>query len=176
MADIPTLEPAQDVALADDADAPAPRKRPWMLILLSTIVVLAATGGAIAWFALGQGSASSAHAEHAPAAKGPALYVALDPPFVTNFETEQLVRFLQVTVQLMTHDAGTADLIKANDPAIRDGLLLLFGNQKYADISTRHGKERLRTQALEAVRHIVAASGGKPERVEAVYFTSFVMQ
>jgi len=176
MADIPTLEPAQDVALADDADAPPARKLPWLLILISAAIVLAATGGAIAWFALGRSPAGSAHPEQAPAAKGPALYVALDPPFVTNFETEQLVRFLQVTVQLMTHDPATADLIKSNDPAIRDGLLLLFGNQKYADISTRQGKERLRVQALDTVRRIVGASGGKPERVEAVYFTSFVMQ
>ena len=39
--------------------------------------------------------------------KGPPLYVALDPPFVVNFEAEQLVRFLQVTVQVMSRDQPT---------------------------------------------------------------------
>ena len=45
-----------------------------------------------------------AKAETAPS--GPALYIGLDPPFVTNFEAEQLVRFLQITVQLMSRDRG----------------------------------------------------------------------
>ena len=43
-------------------------------------------------------------------------------------------------------------------------------------MSSREGKEKLRAAALEAIRKIVAAEGGKPEELEAVYFTSFVMQ
>ena len=66
--------------------------------------------------------------------------------------------------------------MKTNDPAIRNDLLLLFGNQKYADIATRAGKEQLRADALAAVRKHHRAAGGHPERLEAVYFTSFVMQ
>jgi flagellar FliL protein len=102
--------------------------------------------------------------------------VALDPPFVVNFEAEQLVRFLQVTVQVMSRDPETVEVIKANDPVVRNDLLLLLGNQKYQTISSREGKEQLRRQALDTVRHVVTAGGGKAERVEAVYFTSFVMQ
>ncbi len=93
-----------------------------------------------------------------------------------NFEAEQLVRFLQVTVQVMSRDQGTVDLVKSNDPVVRNDLLLLFGNQSYTTISTREGKEKLRQLALEAVRKVVANAGGKPAMVEAVYFTSFVMQ
>jgi len=173
MADIPTLTPAQDVALADDAE-PAARKRP-LLPLVIIIVVL--VGGAAAtglWFFSHAGKTKTAAAPVHPLA--PPLYVALDPPFVTNFEAEQLVRFLQITVQVMSRDPATVELIKSNDPVIRNDLLLLFGNQKYQDIATREGKERLRSQALDAVRHVIAASGGAGEKVEAVYFTSFVMQ
>jgi len=86
------------------------------------------------------------------------------------------VRFLQVTVQLASRDPGTIEILKANDPVVRNDLLLLFGNQKYSVIATRDGKEQLRAQALATVRKVIAAAGGKPERVEAVYFTSFVMQ
>ena len=113
-------------------------------------------------------------AEAAP--HGPPVYVALDPPFVVNFEAQQLVRFLQVTVQLMTRDPQTVELLHANDPAVRNDLLLLFGNQRYEVIATREGKETLRKQALDVARHVVAQAGGTPDRVEAVYFTSFVMQ
>ncbi|HUN26962.1 MAG TPA: flagellar basal body-associated FliL family protein [Steroidobacteraceae bacterium] len=171
MADIPTLEPATDVALADEA---GPRKRPWLIIALASLIVL---GGAAAgaWYLLG-GSHAKGKAPKPAAPTGPPIYVALDPAFVTNFEADQAVRFLQVNVQVLTHDPATADLIKANDPVVRNNLLLLFSNQKYADIATREGKERLRAQALTAVRGVVSTAGGKADHVEAVYFTSFVMQ
>jgi len=175
MADIPTLAPAQEVPLADDAPAAAARKRPWLIIIIASVLVLGGGAAAAVWF-FAHGSKAKSAKQEAPHPTGPALYVALDPPFVSNFEAEQLVRFLQITVQVMSRDAATVELIKANDPVIRNDLLLLFGNQKYTEIATREGKQRLRTQALESVRRVVAASGGHPERVEAVYFTSFVMQ
>ena len=86
------------------------------------------------------------------------------------------MRFLQITVQVMTRDPLTADLVRHNDPVVRNDLLLLFANQRYEQIATREGKERLRDEALAAVRRVVESSGGRPELVEAVYFTSFVMQ
>ncbi len=173
MADIPTLEPAADVPLAEEGAGPS--KRPLLLIGIALVILLvgAAAGG---WFWLGHSKTKGKEASTRPAPSGPALYVALDPPFVTNFEAEQLVRFLQLSVQVMTHDPATVDRIKANDPVIRNDLLILFSNQKYADISTRDGKERLRAQALTAVRKVIATGGGDPDRVEAIYFTSFVMQ
>ncbi len=172
MADIPTLEAAAEAPPADEAVPP--RKRSWWKLAAIAVIVLAAAAAG-AWLLLGRSGAKSKAAEaHVPL--GPALYVALDPPFVTNFEADQAVRFLQLTVQVMTHDAATVDLIKANDPVIRNDLLLLFGNQKYADIATRDGKEKLRSEALDAVRKVIAENGGTPDRVDAVYFTSFVMQ
>ena len=168
MADVPVLEAAAE-------DAAPKRKGKTLLIVMVLAVVLLAGGGAAAWFLLApQGKQKHAEVKKEPLAAP--LYVALDPPFVVNFEAEQQVRFLQVTAQLMSRDPATIEMLKANDPVIRNDLLLLFGNQKYSVISTREGKESLRAQTLAAVRKIIAAAGGKPEKVEAVYFTSFVMQ
>src|ERR1700761_8244433 len=102
MADIPTLEPVP--ADAASAGASAPRKRPWLLITVAVSTVLAGAAGVGGWLMLGHSkpkTGDKAKAETAPS--GPALYIGLDPPFVTNFEAEQLVRFLQITVQLMSH-------------------------------------------------------------------------
>jgi len=172
---IPTLEaaPGQEGAKA------APKKKGKLgLILIAAAVLVLAGGGTGAYFMF-----SGPHKAKKPEVvkkeehpKGPALYVALDPPFVVNFEAEQLVRFLQVTVQVMSRDPLTIEVIKANDPVVRNDLLLLLGNQNYATISSREGKEKLRLQSLEAVRKVVTSAGGKPDQVEAVYFTSFVMQ
>jgi len=137
-----------------------------------------ACGGAAAWFLMSQDNAHGKKHE-AVAAKAPLappLYVALDPPFVVNFDGEQLVRFLQITVQVMTRDPATVEVLKANDPVVRNDLLLLFANQKYDVVATRAGKEKLRSDAVIAIRHVVESGGGKADRVEQVYFTSFVMQ
>lgn len=145
-----------------------------LLIIVAAALVLLAAGAAVLLWLHGSASHPTAAPKAAPAA--PAVYLALDPPFVVNFDSGESVRFLQITVQLMSRDPATIELLKANDPVVRNDLLLLFGNQKYAVLSTREGKEGLRTQALESVRRVISGAGGHPERVEAVYFTSFVMQ
>jgi flagellar FliL protein len=168
---IPTLE------AAPGQEGAAPPKKGKLGFILIVLVLLLGGGGAAAYFMLADhNDAKAAAAEEAKSATAPALYVPLDPPFVVNFEAEQLVRFLQVTVQVMSRDPATIDLIKANDPVVRNDLLLLLGNQNYATISSREGKEKLRQQALEAVRKVVTNAGGKASKVEAIYFTSFVMQ
>jgi flagellar protein FliL len=168
MADVPVLAPAAEEA------ATAGKSKKTLIIVMLLAVLLLAGGGVGAWFAFAPQGKKHAAAKQEPLA--PPQYVALDPPFVVNFEADQQVRFLQVTAQLMSRDAATIELLKTNDPVVRNDLLLLFGGQKYSVVSTREGKEALRTQTLAAVRKIVAAAGGKPEKVEAVYFTSFVMQ
>ncbi len=59
---------------------------------------------------------------------------------------------------------------------MRNDLLMILGNQTYATVSTLDGKEALRTRCLDAVRAIVKEMGGDPKKIEALYFTSFVMQ
>jgi flagellar protein FliL len=174
MAQIPTLE-----AAPGQPGAAVPRRSGFKLFLMITLLLLLSGGGTTAYFTLfapskdAKKETTERRAEHS---KGPPIFVALDPPFVVNFEAEQLVRFLQVTVQVMSRDPATVDLLKANDPIVRNDLLLLLGNQDYATISSREGKEKLRLSSLETVRKVVTAAGGKANLVEAVYFTSFVMQ
>jgi flagellar FliL protein len=161
-----------DATTAFAAPEAAPAKRKGRLVIVLAVVVLL-LGGAGAWW---WWSSQAAPRPAAVAAPLPPQYLALDPPFVVNFEADQNVRFLQVTVQLMSRDPHTIELLKGNDPVVRDQLLMLFGNQKYEVLSTREGKEALRKQALDSVRSVIGGTGGHPERVEAVYFTSFVMQ
>lgn len=175
MAEIPTLEPAPDAA-ASDASGQAPQKRSRLALWLVIAVVLLAAAAAGGWFVLGHARAKAKARPAAARPSGPPIYISLDPPFVTNFQADQAVRFLELSVEVMTHDPATEAVIKANNPVVRNNLLLLFSNQKYTDIATRQGKERLQAQALASVRQVVAANGGDPTKVDAVYFTSFVMQ
>jgi flagellar FliL protein len=159
----------------DETAAPAPKRR-LPLIIAVAVLVLGAGGGAAWWF-LGRGAAQQgADGSAAAAPRAEPIYVALDPPFVVNFEAGGQVRFLQVAAQAMTRDAAVAELIRRHDPMVRNALLLLLAGQSYESIATREGKEALRHRALGEVRTVVKAQGGDGAKVEDLYFTSFVMQ
>jgi len=152
--------------------APAGGKKKLIMIIAAVLVL--GGGGAGAWFAFGgkhDGAAKKAEVE-----KLPPKYINLDPPFVVNFQAESAVRFLQVSVGIMTRDAAVETVVKENDPRVRNDLLLILGGQNYADVSSTEGKETLRKRCLDAVRTIVKEMGGDDTKVEALYFTSFVMQ
>ncbi|MEZ5499558.1 MAG: flagellar basal body-associated FliL family protein [Steroidobacteraceae bacterium] len=159
---------------AEEADA-QPKKKSKLPLIIAAVVLLAGGGGAAWWF-LKPKHDETKTAEETKEPIGPAHYLALEPPFVVNFQSKEVVRFLQVAVQLMSHDLETIELVKANDPAIRNDLLLLFSGQSATELADRNGKESLRGAALEAVKEVVKQAGGEPEKVEALYFTSFVMQ
>jgi len=163
--------------------AAAPQTKPkkskkGLLIAIASVVVLGG-GGAGAYFAFRghpEEGAEGKKAEVEAEPKAPAEFVEMDPPFVVNFEPGASARFLQVAVQLKTRSPEMVEFLKHNTPSIRNDLLLLFGNKHVEEVSTLEGKEALRAAALESVRHIISEEGGKPDELEAVLFTSFVMQ
>ncbi len=165
---------------APAADAPKPAKSKKLLIIILAAVVVLGGGGAGAYFAFGgkgdEKKDEKAKKEEAHAVKLPAQFVELDPPFVVNFEAGSSARFLQIAVQLMTRDPHMVEFLNHNTPIIRNDLLLLFGNKHVEEVSTQEGKEALRAAALASVRKIIASEGQKPDALENVYFTSFVMQ
>ena len=107
--------------------------------------------------------------------KGTPIYVPLQPAFVVNFENEEKVSFLQVDIQIMTYDASVERALKSHMPAIRNELLLLLGGQQYYEINTREGKRALSQEAIQVMQDVLK-DVGEPNSIEALYFTSFVMQ
>lgn len=164
-----------EAAAVEIAEGGAPKKGKGKLILiiaLSLLVGGGGVGGFLFW--------KSRQGEHKKADEQkpvlPLQFVALDPPFVVNFQGQQTVRFLQIEVRLSSRELETVELMKANEPVIRNDLLMLFGAQDAAELATREGKEKLRAESLALVRKIVKAEQGKPDTVDNVFFTSFVMQ
>ena len=174
-----------DAAAPAAPAAPAGGNNKMMFIMMGVMFVVLVGGMAGMFFAM-KGSSKSAegeaeksgeaHEEKKGESKTAAIYVGFEPPFVVNFPADSPVKFLQLTVQIMTREATVEHEIKGNDPAIRDALLTLFGQQTADKLATPEGKEALRIEALKAVRGVIKAEGGDPDKVEAVYFTSFVMQ
>jgi flagellar protein FliL len=103
-----------------------------------------------------------------------ALYYAIDPPLVVNFEDSSAVRFLQITMEVMAHDQKAIDSVQKNIPLIRNNLLLLMSNRNFQSMMSREGKEKLRSEALAEIR-AVQKKEGSPD-VDDLLFTSFVVQ
>ena len=155
---------------ADGAEAPKKSKKKLVLILLATVLLLGAGGGGAYWWS-GRASAAKPAKEQ----KLPTQYFAMEPSFVVNLADTDAVRYLQADLQLATRDAETLAALTAHAPALRNRLLLLFGQQTSAQLVQRSGKERLQEAALKEVKAVLKNEGA-PDKVEAVIFTSLVTQ
>jgi flagellar FliL protein len=102
------------------------------------------------------------------------LYYAIDPPLVVNFEDASVVRFLQITMEVMAHDQKAIDSVQRNLPLIRNNLLLLMSNRNYQSLMSREGKDKLRAEALAEIRAVQTKQGGGD--IDDLLFTSFVVQ
>jgi flagellar protein FliL len=175
MAKAATAEAAPEAAPVEGEEATNGKSKKKLLLIGALAITL--IGGGVGGFLFWKSRTASHAAEAAkPKPPAPLQFHALDPPFVVNFQGAQMVRFLQLDVRLASRESETLELLKSNDPVVRNDLLLLFGGQDANVLATLAGKEKLRADALAAVKRIVKTVGGKPETVEAVFFTSFVMQ
>jgi flagellar FliL protein len=165
--------PATPPPAGDKKPAKKGRSRKLVWIVVACVVLGAGGGGG--WWAWQAHAAAKAPVKTAPVVKAPAQYYAMDPAFVVNLADADAVHYLQADVQLMTRDPATLAALQAQAPALRNRLLLLFGQQSTQSLAQRRGKEHLQAQALSEVRAVLKGEGA-PDKVEAVYFTSLVTQ
>jgi len=179
---------------ADAAAAPAKgegggtakKKSKLPLIIIAAVVVLGGAGGA--YFAFKPKPAAAAVDAQAAAADKPqkeekpgakksaAVYYKFDPAFVVNFGGEGSARYLQVTVEAMSRNPKILEELKNDEPAVRNDLVMLFSAQDNASLMSNEGKDKLRASTLDVVRKVLNSEGSSGKEIEAVYFTSFVIQ
>ncbi|MCW8935435.1 MAG: flagellar basal body-associated FliL family protein [Gammaproteobacteria bacterium] len=158
-----------------------------VILLINGLVLLIGIGVGVFMFMSGDeesdGAADMEVLEDAEAvegangqkSKGTPIYVPLHPAFVVNFENQEQVSFLQVDIQIMTYDSSVESALKAHMPAVRNELLLLLGGKQYHEINTREGKRALSQEAIQVMQDVLK-NVGEASSIEALYFTSFVMQ
>ena len=167
----------EDIELAVQAPKSSKPKL-FVLVALGMLVAVGATlGGLFAAGMLPTKGAAAADADTAveEVAREEAVYVALDPPFTVNFSGEGAARFLQVTLEAMTRDPGVESALRQHIPVIRNDLMLLFSSKTAGELGTRDGKQALQAEALASIQGVLERETSEPG-IEAVYFTSFVMQ
>lgn len=163
-------EEKDDIEITEDGGGKSKK------LIIIAVAVLALAGGGAAFFLGGEDkSATEEMTEAAPVAKKTPIYYSVADPFITNFsdQSEGAVRYMQIKLKVMARDQQVIDAFKLHLPAIQHELLLLFHGQNYDELTT--GTKELQQTTLNKINEAL-----KPEKlqdkIEAVYFTSFLMQ
>lgn len=159
---------------ADGADTPKSKSK--LIVILAALLLSAAAAGGGAWYFLGQQHGDSHKTEKKKAEPGkPPVFLVMEP-FTVNLQPDGAGdQYLQVAFSLQVGDEKQLEHIKTYLPQLRSRLLLLLSGKKASDISTVEGKNKLAEEILNLAKQPFA-SGGEPQEVTNVFFTSFVIQ
>jgi flagellar FliL protein len=148
-----------------------------LLIIIIAVLLLAVIGLAAMMFLGGDDKEASPDAAPVETVKQKPVYHTFEKPFIVNFshQSNEAVRYLQVKIKVMARDDSVIEAVKLHEPAIKHELLLLFFGQNYDELNTSEGTQALRDATLAQINEILANDNLSNE-LEAVYFTSLIMQ
>ena len=168
-------EKIDDVEVVDeDASGGKSKKK----IIIIAVAALALIGGGAAMFLGGGDEATDEESEEVEAVvKQAAIYFSIEKPLIVNFkqQSKDAVRYLSVKLKVMARDQATIDAFQLHTPAIQHELLMLLLGQKYDELNTTAGTKVLQQQTLTTINEVLKAEEHEGE-IEAVYFTSLIMQ
>ncbi|MEJ2044280.1 MAG: flagellar basal body-associated FliL family protein [Reinekea sp.] len=107
--------------------------------------------------------------------QGEAIYHALQPAFIVNYNTAGKSRYVQVELSVLTRDPTAVEVLIQHNPLIRNNLLEVFAKQDVNELVSAEGKQKLVDDLTLAIQDILVAEIGRPG-IETVLFRSFVMQ
>ncbi len=165
-------EQKQDV----DINESGGKSKKMLLIIIAVVILLGA--GVAAFFLMGDDTEAEPEvAEETKPAKQKAIYHSVDKPFIVNFQkqSDNKVKYMQIKLKVMARDPDAIDAFKLHLPAIQHELLMLFFSQNYDAMNTQEGTRALRQEALSTINAILTAEG-EEQSLNAVYFTSLIMQ
>jgi flagellar protein FliL len=155
----------------DVNSVPPAGSRLW-LVVLSVFVLGVTLAGGVSYVLFG---GAERLADRGPEPLPPPVYLAVEPALVVNFQGEGRVRFVQVGVVVSSREQRAIDAVERHMPVIRNNLIMLLSDKTYEELNSSEGKEQARREVLETVQQVLLDRTGEGG-IEAVYFTSFVMQ
>lgn len=148
------------------------------LILLVVLALLLAVGLSVGatWFFLQKSTSKPTPAPEVTSnVKAAAVYEALTPAFVANYNQNGRPRYMQVSITLQGRDQAALDELKVHMPLIRNNLVMLFSAQSFDSLATPIGQEMLRQKATASVQEVAQKELGKVV-IDQLLFTNFVLQ
>ncbi|MCB6183569.1 flagellar basal body-associated FliL family protein [Leeia sp. TBRC 13508] len=107
--------------------------------------------------------------------KKPPVFYKIDR-FVVNVDGDPEKRgVMSVEVQAELADAKKQEKMEAYKPKIQSELILLFGAQKFGELSTPEGKTKLLEEVRDKINEVIGASSPK-KGAKSVAFTSLILE
>jgi flagellar protein FliL len=163
----PKLKPVPDQNTQEAGPSKSKSKLIVMIVVACSLII---GGGGAAWYFTGQKAATAPKAAEIQ----PPIFMVLEP-FTVNLRNDSEEQFLQVAMTLQVKDQPDADQIKLYMPEVRDRLLILLSNKAGSEILTPEGKKKLADEIIASLKKPFAPHT-KPQSVNNVFFTSFVVQ
>lgn len=151
-------------------------KAKWLIAVIA-LLLLAIIGLGVMML-MGGDKEESGNTKQEAVAKQTPIYYTVDAPFIVNFSEQSngAVKYLQVKMKVMARDQRVIDAFTLHLPALQHELLMLFYSQNYDDLVTADGTKALQQACLDTINQILKAESSLENELEAVYFTSFIMQ
>ena len=177
----------QDLKIEEGEEA-KPKSKLKLIIIIVVALLLLGGGGGAAWFFFmkeeppAEGEAAAAEAEKAkeevpPEPQIPAEYIILKPEFVVSFQVGTRQRFLQTSIEIMSRKKTVSEAVTLHEPMIRNEIIRILGEQDFDRLRTHDGRMALQDALQKQLGVILSREANlKPEDIEAVLFTNFVMQ
>jgi len=154
---------------APAVDAAPPKKSKKKLFIIVGLVILLAGGGAGGWF-MTQGKHKPGEAQLEPAK--PPVFMPLET-FTVNLQGGE--NYLQTDITLQVTDPAQLEEIKLHMPRVRSRLLALLSSKNAEDLASAESKKTLAREIMDQVNQPFTPKG-KPQKIDDVLFTSFVIQ
>ncbi len=162
-----------------DLDSEGRKSSPKKMIILIVLAILL-IGGSVVGTMYFTGAFEEKKEKDAEEEKLPevpqAFYLSLGKEFIVNFSDGQPVNYMQIEMTIMSRYQHYIEVATANLPRIRHEIVILLSSQKYSELRTNAGKEKLRQAILDKLRTIVVSPNPSAPSIETVYFTHFIMQ
>ncbi len=160
----------------NDAAEGEEKKKSKLPLIIGLVVVLLGGGGAAAFFTgMFGGGESKQEEQSVDTATLPAQYIEFKPSFISNYKVEGRSRYMKIDVSVMTREDDVRVAIDRHMPALRNELVLLFGQADFEALKSLEGKKALQQSALTLTQEILQKEIGKPG-IEKLLFTDFVLQ
>ena len=103
-------------------------------------------------------------------------YYAMDPEFVTNYQTKgPALGYVRVKVELMVDNAADIALLKQHDPLLRDAITAILGAQVKDQVRSVAGREEIRKACKKEVEKLLYRETGR-EVIRDLIFTIYLYQ
>ncbi len=164
-------EKQDDIEVAEEKNS----KTTKILMIVIALLLLAVIGLGGFMF---MGSDAEEDAEQTETVKQAPIYYTIEEPFIVNFSEQSggQVRYMQVKMKVMARSQAVIDAVQTHLPAIQHELLMLLYSQNYDGLLTSEGTQALQQACLETINRILQSETSLENELEAVYFTSFLMQ